>query len=184
MRAFIAIEITDQAMLNAISGFQKQIGDTGADVKMVEPQNMHFTLLFLGEISDDEVSMLNERLSKIRLPSFEAELAGTGVFPNMHRINVVWIGVNDNAQSSLKTLAQSIVSSLSGSRFKPDKQFEAHLTVARVKSSKERARLLQVVNENASSTFGRQLFTEFKLKKSDLTSSGPVYSDIGTYKLV
>lgn len=183
MRAFIAMDIDNAETLTSIARFQEQIRLTGGDIKILEPQNMHFTLLFLGEISEEDVSVLKERLSNIKLPAFEAELAGTGIFPNPKRINVLWVGVDQSAQANLRKVADSIVASLAGLRFKPDKQFEPHLTVARVKSGREREKILQTVDANAAVRFGRQQFKEFKLKKSDLKPSGPVYTDLHVFKL-
>jgi len=183
MRAFIAMDIDNPAVLAAIASFQEQIKQTGGDVKMVEPQNTHFTLLFLREISEEEVSLLKERLSAIRHQAFEADLTGTGVFPNPSRINVVWVGVDSNAETGLRSIADDIAKSLAGSRFRPDKPFEPHLTVARVKSGRVREKIVEVVNSNSSTRFGRQEFKEFKLKKSELTPAGPIYTNLHHFQL-
>ena len=183
MRAFIAMDLDDQKVRTSIGAFQEQIESTRADLKIVDPSKLHFTLLFLGEISEEEAFMIMERLSKIRLPNFEVEFTGTGTFPSPHRVNVIWIGVDADSQTKLKKVADGVVSSLSGLRFKPDKQFEPHLTVARVKSGREREKLLEVIGNNAGKKFGTQLFTEIKLKKSDLTGSGPIYTDLQRFKL-
>lgn len=183
MRAFIAMDVDDQKVLSSIVTFQERIASTGADLKLVDPRNLHYTLLFLGEISEEEASIIVERLSKIRSPSFEVEFTGTGVFPSPHRINVIWIGVDADSQAKLKKVDDEVVSSISGLRFKPDKQFEPHLTVARVKSSREKDKLMEVIGDNAGMKFGTQLLTELKLKKSDLTSSGPIYTDLQRFKL-
>lgn len=183
MRAFIAMDMDDQKVRSSIMAFQEQIASTGADLKIVDAQHLHFTLLFLGEISEEEASLIVGKLSEIRLPSFGVEFTGTGVFPGPHRINVIWVGVDAGSQAKLKQVADEVVSSLSGLRFKPDKQFEPHLTVARVKSGRERDKLLEVIRDGAGMKFGTQLFTEFKLKKSDLTSSGPIYTDLQRFKL-
>ena len=183
MRAFIAMDIDNPEILAAIQKFQEQIEQTGGDVKMVEGQNMHFTLLFLGEVSEEEASLVKERLFIIKQQAFEGELTGTGVYPNPSRINVVWVGVDGDVATSLKTIADSVIKSLSGSRFRPDKSFEPHLTVARIKSGRAREKILEVVNSNSSVLFGRQQFKEFKLKKSDLTPAGPIYTDLYSFRL-
>ena len=102
------MEIDNPEVLAAIATFQGQIKQTGGDVKIVEPQNMHFTLLFLGEISEEDVALLQERLSAIKYQSFEAELTGTGVFPNPSRINVTWVGVDSSAETNLRNVADNI----------------------------------------------------------------------------
>ncbi len=183
MRAFIAMDMDDQKVRSSIMAFQEKLASTGADLKIVDTQNLHFTLLFLGEISEEEASLIVGKLLEIRLPSFGVEFAGTGVFPSPHRINVIWVGVDAGSQAKLKQVADGVVSSLSGLRFKPDKQFSPHLTVARVKSGRERDKLLEVIRDSAGMKFGTQLFTEFKLKKSDLTGSGPIYTDLQRFKL-
>ncbi|MBM3898444.1 MAG: RNA 2',3'-cyclic phosphodiesterase [Thaumarchaeota archaeon] len=183
MRAFIAMDIDNPETLAAIQKFQEQIKQTGGDVKIVDTQNMHFTLLFLGEVSEEETLSLKERLFAVKQQAFEGELVGTGVFPNPNRVTVVWVGVDGNVANNLKVIADNIVKALSGSRFKPDKPFEPHLTVARIKSGKAREKILDVVSSNSSMRFGGQQLKEFKLKKSELTSAGPIYTDLYSFKL-
>ncbi len=183
MRAFIAMDVDNPEVLTEIQRFQEQIKQTEGDVKIVAPQNVHFTLMFLGEISDEEVSLLKEKLSAIKHSAFEAELKGSGVFPNPSRINVVWVGVDISAENNLRNIADGIVKSISGSKFEPDKPFEPHLTVARIKSRRAREKILEVVTNNSSTDFGRQQFNEFRLKKSELAPAGPIYTDLYCFKL-
>jgi 2'-5' RNA ligase len=57
MRAFVAIEISNEEVINSITKFQSKIN---IEAKPVKPQNLHFTLQFLGEISDDQMMYLTK----------------------------------------------------------------------------------------------------------------------------
>ena len=76
---------------------QKRIMDANAQLKFVEPENLHFTLKFLGEISDTKAEDLTVMIeNKIRnYKPFKLSIKGTGFFPNPDYIRVIWLGVED-----------------------------------------------------------------------------------------
>ena len=50
LRSFIAFDMKNDNVLNRIAAAQKLLMQTNADLKMVEPSNIHITLRFLGGI--------------------------------------------------------------------------------------------------------------------------------------
>src|SRR3989344_6738275 len=93
MRCFIAIDIPE-ALKPRIIGLQKQF--SGYNTNLVEPENLHFTLKFLGETDG---MGLADRLDFIRkIPSFEIELAGMGCFPSENFVRSVWIGIRHSQE--------------------------------------------------------------------------------------
>lgn len=180
-RGFIAIDITATP---ALLTFVKEISKTGADVKLVEPKNIHITMKFLGDTDEkyiDAIEMCIEESVKDTLP-FPVTLKGTGVFPNNNYIKVLWVGISDT--SRLETIARSIDTSLAPLGFKKEqKGFSAHLTVGRVKTARNKDQLLSVVEQFNNEEFTTQEVRSIVLKKSELTPKGPIYTTLRTVNL-
>jgi len=131
MRAFVAVEILNKEVIKAIANLQSEIS---IRAKAVEPENLHFTLQFLGEISDDSLTKIRKSLQTIEFSSFEISFRGVGAFPNMRHPRVVWIGVDDKGGNELKNLANKVENVLSPLGFVSDKPFKSHITVFRIKN--------------------------------------------------
>ena len=92
MRVFVAIEIKNNDIINSIKEFQEKVN---IDAKAVELQNLHFTLQFLGEISDEIAQKIIQSLKTIEFSSFNVSLKGIGAFPKPKFPRVVWIGTDE-----------------------------------------------------------------------------------------
>ena len=175
-RGFVAIEIN--ATPNILE-FEKEIKKTGADVKLVEPQNIHITLKFLGDVKEnliDEIEQIMKDAVK-KIQPFTIKLEGTGVFPNQNYVRVVWIEIKE--AQVIETIANTIDEHLSKLGFKKEKRgFSPHLTIGRVKTAKNKQQLLKVIEKYVDVEFSIQEINSIKLKKSDLTSAGPIYTTI------
>ncbi len=175
-RGFIAIDITAAPTLLE---FVKEISKTGADVKLVEPENIHITIKFLGDTEEkyiDAIEMSIKESVKDTSP-FPVTLKGTGVFPNDKYIKVLWVGITDT--SRIETIARSIDTSLAPLGFKKEqKGFSAHLTVGRVKTARKKDQLLSLIERFKNEEFTTQEVRSIVLKKSELTSKGPIYSTV------
>ena len=173
MRTFVAIEISSNEIIDSISKFQSKIN---INAKPVEPHNLHFTLQFLGEISQDTVEKIMMSLNSVKFSSFMVNFNGIGVFPKLKFPRVIWIGTDENGGNELIKLAKKVENILTPLGFSVDKPFKPHITVFRIKNkigdvSKE-------LDKFKSIDFGTQEITGFKLKQSVLSSKGPVYSDL------
>ena len=67
MRAFVAVEISNREVIDSITKFQSKVS---IKAKPVEPQNLHFTLQFLGEISEDATQKIKQALKRIKQGTF------------------------------------------------------------------------------------------------------------------
>ena len=172
MRTFIAIEVNDQDVLNSIHKIQTELNIKAKPVKL---HNMHFTVQFLGEVSEEMVGKISDALNNIDFSSFSISFASIGVFPKPNSPLVIWIGTDDGV-NELEKLAEMIRSKLSHLGFSPDKKFKPHVTIFRVKNKIED--LSSKLEKFSSCSFGKQLVSEIKLKKSELTSTGPIYTDL------
>lgn len=173
MRAFVAIEIYSNEIINLISKFQSEIN---INAKPVEPHNLHFTLQFLGDISQDIVEKVMISLNSVKFSSFMVNFKGVGVFPKVKFPRVVWIGTDENGGNSLIELAKKVENALIPLGFSVDKPFKPHITVFRIKN--KIGDISKELDKFKSIDFGTQEITGFKLKQSVLSSKGPVYSDL------
>ena len=172
MRIFVAIEVSDKDVLNSIHKIQTELN---IKAKPVELHNMHFTVQFLGEVSEEMVGKISDALNNIEFSAFSISFASIGVFPNLNSPRVIWIGTDDGF-NELEKLAEMIRSKLSDIGFSPDKKFKPHVTIFRVKNKIED--LPSKLEKFSSYSFGKQLVSEIKLKTSELTPNGPIYTDL------
>lgn len=173
MRAFVAIEIYSNEIINLISKFQSEIN---INAKPVESHNLHFTLQFLGDISQDIAEKVMISLNSVKFSSFMVNFKGVGVFPKVKFPRVVWIGTDENGGNSLIELAKKVENALIPLGFSVDKPFKPHITVFRIKN--KIGDISKELDKFKSIDFGTQEITGFKLKQSVLSSKGPVYSDL------
>ena len=179
VRAFIAIEVNNSATIDRIVKLQQELmASTDADIKPVEKQNLHFTMKFLGEISESEISQHIESLRKIESECLDVVYEGLGVFPNMQRMSVVWIGVGGKGKEMFGRLGKKILAITTTAGRSGDATFVPHLTILRVKSGRNKERLIQAINALTSERFGKDKLTSLKLKRSQLTPRGPIYTDL------
>jgi len=173
MRAFVAIEIYSNEIINLISKFQSEIN---INAKPVEPHNLHFTLQFLGDISQDMAEKVMVSLNSIKFSSFMVNFKGIGVFPKLKFPRVVWIGTDENGGNLLIELSKKVENALIPLGFSVDKPFKPHITVFRIKN--KIGDISKELDKFKSIDFGTQEITGFKLKQSILSSKGSVYSDL------
>jgi 2'-5' RNA ligase len=172
MRTFVAIEVNNKDVLNSIHKIQAELN---IKAKPVELHNMHFTVQFLGEVSEKMVGKISDALNSIEFSAFSISFAGIGVFPKPNFPRVIWIGTDDGI-NELEKLAEMVRSKLSQLGFSPDKKFKPHVTIFRVKNKIED--LPSKLEKFSSCSFGKQLVSEIKLKKSELSNQGSIYTDL------
>ena len=179
MRTFVAIEITNQQVIDSIKKFQSELN---IKAKPVESKNFHFTLEFLGEISEEMVQKVMSALKTIEFSRFEVILKGVGAFPKPKFPRVVWIGTEETGGKLMVELAEKVENVLEPLGFSSDKPFKPHLTVFRIK--KKIGDITEELKEKRTMEFGKLAVTGIKLKKSELTPNGPNYSDLLEVKAI
>lgn len=173
MRTFVAVELTNLDLLESIKKIQTEMR---IDAKAVKLENIHFTILFLGEVSEEQVQKVQDALNSIEFSPFEVSFVGVGAFPKPKFPRVVWVGIDELGGENLSNLAKKVEYALAPLGFKNDKPFKPHITIFRIKNkvgdiTKDLSRFEDV-------EFGSQKISEIKFKKSVLTSDGPIYSDL------
>ena len=178
IRSFIAFDIDNKSVLRKLSEAQDKLVNTGADLKLVKPQNIHITMRFLGDISPTMIDAIHEEMEKVSFNPIDVELKGLGVFPTLKYLRVVWAGIQKGA-NELRKVFDQLEPLLRKLGFKPDpKGFSPHLTIARVRTGRNKSELIRCVKELADYDFGVLRADCLRLKKSVLTPKGPVYSTL------
>ena len=178
IRSFIAVDMDEASVIGKLVEAQRALRDLGADLKLVEPENIHATVRFLGEVPAATIELVKEDMNSVKFAPFDAEFVGLGAFPNLRRINVVWVGMR-KGHEELNGIFEQLEPRLRRIGFAPDsKGFNPHVTIARVKSGRAREELAKLVDELRDAPFGVIHVEELRLKRSVLTPKGPIYSTI------
>ncbi|MEZ0345429.1 MAG: RNA 2',3'-cyclic phosphodiesterase [Infirmifilum sp.] len=182
LRVFVAVKVENGSVLEQIKRLQDELERAGLKAKMVELENMHITLQFIGEIPREKVLLIQKNLQEIKTPPFTISLEGVGAFPNPRNPRVIWIGIKKGAEE-LTSLAKRTAQAIMQARVKIESEdFTPHLTIARVKAPIN-SEVRRILDANTSTFFGEQLVSKFSLIKSTLTPKGPIYTDLAEYNL-
>lgn len=175
-RAFIAIDIE---VTNKIKDIIKDLEKSDANLKIVEPEKMHITLKFLGDTEEKQVKNIKTIIENIveNIDPFKVKLKDTGVFPNENYMRIIWIGLKN--YDKIVEIANKLDNEISKLGFKKEKRkFSPHVTIARVRSGKNKEKLLQILNRYKDIDFLDLEIKDIKIKKSVLTKKGPIYTNL------
>ena len=181
IRTFIAIDIKASSDLIA---FENEFKNIDSKIKIVEPNNIHITLKFLGDTDIHLIDDIHKKIEKSvnEIKPFDIKLEGTGVFPNTNYLKVIWVGIKNGQQ--LEEISNKIDKNLNELGIKKEKRkFSAHLTIARIKSANNKDKILKIIGKYKNYNFGIINVHSIKLKKSVLTPKGPIYTNIKIIKL-
>jgi 2'-5' RNA ligase len=176
VRAFIAIELPDE-IRQRIVVLEDEIAKTGADVKLVEYENLHVTMKFLGDISTESIDRVHETIRGIKASKYRLRAKGTGVFPNSRMIRVLWVGIAEGAEETVSIFRQ-LEKGLAQMGFPQERDFTPHITIGRVRSPRNREVLINAMDRNRDTEFGITKVDSLVMKKSILTATGAVYSNL------
>lgn len=183
IRSFIAVDLDDEGVRRRLVAAQGLLSRTRADLKPVEEENLHLTLRFLGEVAQGLLDRIVEELSEVKFKPFRAEIKGVGVFPRLSRPRVIWAGFT-KGERELEELFKEIEPRLRGVGLRPERNpFHPHITLARVRSGRNRDLLIRQITELSEEPFGEIVVNSFKLKRSTLAPRGPVYSTIHDFRV-
>jgi len=187
MRVFIAIDI-DEKTRTALGDLQQQLANGGnvkkGAVKWVNPNNIHLTLKFLGEIKDEqavEVCSIVENVAS-RHKSFELDIESVGCFGGK-AARVLWVGTGGGSDE-LGLLQKDVDKQLVLSGWPEEtREFTGHLTLCRIRNSAAGVKLAQVSEDYRDFKLGSIWADSVSVYQSQLKPTGPVYTVLGNYKL-
>lgn len=178
VRAFLSIDIEERALLSRILQIQQKLNPQGAKMKLVEPDNIHFTIRFFGDTPIARINQMQDCLKQIKITPFEINIAEVGAFPNKRKPRVIWIGVTNNSQL-IVDLKLRIDSYLREIGYEAEKEkFTPHATIARVRTIKDSSKIVSNLEDLANELVGTMIVKSISMKKSTLTSSGPIYETL------
>jgi 2'-5' RNA ligase len=178
LRTFIALPLP-KAVRDRLIDLQERLAATGAEVKWVEPENLHVTLLFLGEVDERDVTDVCRIVKDVcnACESFAVSVETVGCFPNIRRPRVVWVGVGEGCQE-LCAIHDALEPPLLklGCYRREERQFTPHITLGRVKGERVGSALLPALEKVFNWRAGETRATEIHVLSSELTSQGPIYA--------
>jgi 2'-5' RNA ligase len=192
MRVFVAIELPEALRLN-LSRLQTLFGSPAEAAKWVAPDLLHITLRFLGEISEEQLRLVEAAAQAAATATgpFELEAGLPGAFPNERNPRVLWVGLGgEPGLESLRKLHDVLEADLTERGVKgEDKRFSPHITVARVReragSEARRALGQALVNVRSRPTGPPHTFPveQLTVMRSVLGPDGPRYTPLSRIPL-
>lgn len=180
MRCFISIDVEDETARDNLVSFIDKLREFNG-IKPVSPENLHLTLLFLGDVDEQDVDELRYNFvtitDNVNVEPFTCMMSGVGVFPHMNYINVIWAGAKPVRE--LNELHMTYTEGMKFTNEANEEEFVPHITLARAKylNKPEKSRLKTVIREHQQD-FGGFEVSNVRLKESVLADGGAEYRDI------
>ena len=188
IRCFIAIELPEELKVR-LKQLEDQLKSARqSDIKWVDPYSIHLTLKFLGDVAAGKIAEITEAMQEAvkGMPPFCLETRELGAFPNLRRVQVVWLGIGGELDK-LNQLQKSIETNLEIIGFAPEaRAFTAHLTLARFRehaSFGERQAFAEALTKTKFEPVCPFTVESIRVMKSQLTPQGAIYSRIGSVAL-
>jgi len=178
MRTFIAVELREE-LKKKIGELQTPLKKLGADVSWVKPENVHATLKFLGEVTEDKIEKVSSGTKKALegIKAFNLSLKDLGCFPSIKRPRVVWIGV-EKGKEELALMAKKIEQEMEAIGYpRENREFSPHLTIGRVKSPKNIEKLAEQIKTTNFQTEEIEII-EVVVMRSQLNPAGAIYTPL------
>ena len=187
IRSFIAIELPTE-LKQELARLESQLKAGNQPwVKWVKPDSIHLTLKFLGNIATDATATITRAIEEATrgIEPFRLEVKELGVFPNLKRVRVAWVGISGQVDK-LSLLQKRLESQLTPLGFTAESRpFTPHLTLARLseRASPDEQQGFGRLIASTSFEGGDIEVKEISLMKSQLTRAGAIYSRISQIEL-
>ena len=187
LRTFIALDL-DKPVRDKVITLQESLARAGSEVKWVEPENLHVTLLFLGEVDSRDVPAVCRAVGECcqQHAPFTMSVEHVGCFGNPRRPRTIWIGVGTGMQEAV-ALHDALEETLLdlGCYRREDRQFTPHVTLGRVKRDEGGSldALATLLAKKSDWQAGEVRVREVLVMSSELTPQGPVYSVLSRARL-
>ena len=182
-RTFIAVKIPAAVKLKEL--LESLRVDMREDrIRWVNPEILHITLSFIGDTSEEQVNYISEQLETIGsgYSSMELHFKELGIFPNLRKPRVFWIGMDrnkllENLQGEIEVMLRNY------GIIRDNKPFSPHLTIARIKWIDNIDRLKYWLKKYRGKTIQKTKIGEVIYYESKLTANGPIYNSIKKFPL-
>jgi len=184
IRCFVAVELEEgitRKLGKIIEEIRHKLGTDNKSIRWVNPENIHLTLKFLGEVDDNLICDICQATDRCagEFEPFEFTVAGLGCFPpGGGAARVLWVGLEEGREN-LQALQEGLEDALKELDFPPEpRKFSPHLTLARIKNAavgKAGQQLIKTINPPV---LGSQYVSELVVFQSELTKTGPIYTPL------
>lgn len=184
MRTFVAVNL-DETLRARLGHAQRRLEESGADVKWANPEGLHVTLKFLGEVEEARVGEISRAIGQALdgCGAFRLRLRGAGSFPSPTAPRVIWVGTAEGAEA-LADMAARVEQAAQALGFERERRpFAGHITLGRARSPRGRERLVEGIAALAHEEFGEMTVEQAALMKSRLTPQGAIYSSVQAFAL-
>lgn len=188
MRLFVACLLPSE-LRQELGGVRAALGGIEGQgipgLKWVDPENLHVTLKFLGEVKPADARRVDAALGghcQEAVP-FDCRVARLGAFPSPSALRVLWAGIETGA-AEMGALAEAVEKALRPLGFERERRgFSAHITLARARDRVAMPALDGLAPGVPGKVFGEFRVEKFSLMQSDLRPQGPVYTELSSYAL-
>ncbi len=185
LRTFIAIDV-DRTIRDRCLALQESLARSGAELKWVEAENIHLTLLFLGEVEDRTLAALCRAVDEgcATHRPFSMSVESVGCFPNPRRPRIVWVGVGAGADevTALHDALEPPLLEL-GCYRREQRAYSPHITLGRIKGEAATDDLATALAKQAKWRGGETTVREVQVYSSELTPRGSIYTVLSRAKL-
>jgi 2'-5' RNA ligase len=192
MRLFVAVDLASGVRAALAAEQQRlltELGGSSSTLRLVRPEQLHLTIVFVGEVSDERAAAIGRELQRdVALAPFEVAFGGAGVFPPRGAPRVLWIGIREGA-SRLARLHEVVAAMLEPLGVERDPRgYSPHLTIGRWRDPQRRSakREGDLVRRSATREGDLPSFTvrEITLYQSRLSSSGSTHVPLARAQLI
>ncbi len=185
IRSFLAFELSPEIRW-LLRDLREELMSRLEGIRWVPLENIHLTVLFLGNIEERDLSPLGEKVGEVaqKYKGFWMKITGMGIFGGIKNPRVLWVGM-DGEKERMGYFKASLEKALEGFGIKREERtFKPHLTLGRFQERfKQFDRLQELLDSHRSLKETPQFFEELSLFKSQLTSSGSIYTKLSSWKL-
>ena len=184
IRTFLALPL-DESIIEKLADARRSLSSAGARVRWVAGENLHLTIKFLGDVTDEqlpEVCRVAEESAR-QVEPFEFSVSSVTSVPQAGAMRMVWVGI-DEPTGLLGKLHELLEQAYAEMGFeKENRSFRPHLTLGRVKGGRNVKQLRAAITEIEDTEFGIASINEIIVFSSKLTPDGPIYSPMAKAKL-
>ena len=175
MRYFIAIDLPINVKAGIFRESKKLQRKNLFKGNFTKKENLHLTLKFLGSLTNKELEKIREKLREINFKKFFCEIGEVGFFYDREKIRIIWVDLLSNKLNRLQKKISELLE-------RGNKNFNSHITIARVKSVSNKRKLIEKVEEIDFKKISFEV-KEFVLMKSELTKQGRRYSILDRFNI-
>ena len=181
MRTFISLELPENIKKEIFKSFESLKNSGVAFGNFVKKDNIHLTLKFLGNISEEKIKQIEKKLSEVSFKSFDANVGEIGFFPSEKYIRIIWVDLIAKEIAQLKKIIDNKLHEIGINH--DNREFSSHITVARIKKMKNKQDFFKKIKELKIKKMSFSV-NSFFLIKSELRNNGPAYKVLKEFRLL